>query len=145
MGYPEEVEDEPPPVLIVDDPDLDRSSTRQPVHHDRSAVVRGLAELPPVPVENVDVVEGHDVQYLPSFVADLWTTQILVSGLCSMELSPDLTPSFQLYISLQICSKDAFFPVPAAFSSLHCDSCVCRGGWEREKERGGSNSVNLVH
>ena len=24
-----------------------------------------------------------------------------------MELSPDLTPSFQLYISLQICSKDS--------------------------------------
>ena len=47
----------------------------------------------------------------------LWTTQTLVSGLCSMELSPDLTPSFQLDISLQICSKDAFFPVPVAFSS----------------------------
>ena len=30
----------------------------------------------------------------------LWTTQILVSGLCSMELSPDFAPSFQLYISL---------------------------------------------
>ena len=35
----------------------------------------------------------------------------------SMELSPDLTPSFQLYISLQICSKDTSFPVPVAFSS----------------------------
>ena len=42
-----------------------------------------------------------------------------------MELSPDLTPSFQLYISLQIGSKDASFPVPVAFSSLHCDRCMC--------------------
>ena len=54
-----------------------------------------------------------------------------VSGLCSMELSSDLTPSFQLYISLQICSKDASFPAPV----------VCMGeggggerGW-REGER----------
>ena len=36
--------------------------------------------------------------------------------LCSVELSPDLTPSFQLYISFQICSKDASFPVPVALS-----------------------------
>ena len=72
----------------------------------------------------------------------LWTTQILVSGLCSMELSPNLTPSFQLYISLQIGSKDASFRVPIAFSSLHCvDVCVCvwwggggRGG-RKERER----------
>ena len=65
----------------------------------------------------------------------LWTTQILVSGLCSMELSPDLTPSLQLYISLQIFSKDAAFPVPVAFSSSHCDRCMCVGG-ERGRERG---------
>ena len=59
-----------------------------------------------------------------------------------MELSPDLTPSFQLYISLQIGSKDASFPVPVAFSSLHCDRCMCvwgggeKGeGGERERER----------
>ena len=56
-----------------------------------------------------------------------------------MELSPDLTPSFQLYISLQICSKDACFPVPVAFSSLHCDRCMCVwgrgvGGGEGERE-----------
>ena len=56
--------------------------------------------------------------------------QILVSGLYSMELSPDLTPSFQLYISLQIGSKDASCPVPVAFSSLHCDRCMCV--WEEE-------------
>ena len=54
-----------------------------------------------------------------------------------MELSPDLTPSFQLYISLQIGCKDASFPVPVAFSSLHCDSCVCRGGRERERQTEG--------
>ena len=58
-----------------------------------------------------------------------------------MELSPNLTPSFQLYISLQIGSKDASFPVPVAFSSLHCDRCmcVCVGGGvvgEREGEGG---------
>ena len=35
----------------------------------------------------------------------------------SVELSPDLTPSFQLYTCLQICSKDASFPFPVAFSS----------------------------
>ncbi len=53
-----------------------------------------------------------------------------------MELSPDLTPSFQLYISLQIGSKDASFPVPVAFSSLHCDRCMCvwGGGERRERE-----------
>ena len=34
-----------------------------------------------------------------------------------MEVSPELTPSFQLYICFQICSKDASFPVPIAFSS----------------------------
>ena len=50
-----------------------------------------------------------------------------------MELSPDLTPSFQLYISLQIGSKDASFPVPVAFSSLHCDRCMCMGGGEGER------------
>ena len=54
-----------------------------------------------------------------------------------MELSPDLTPSFQLYISLQIGSKDASFPVPVAFSSLHCDRCMCVGGGEGEGEREG--------
>ena len=42
----------------------------------------------------------------------LWTTQIIVSGLCSLDLSPDLTPSFQLYICLQICSKGASFSRP---------------------------------
>ena len=54
-----------------------------------------------------------------------------------MELSPDLTPSFQLSISLQKGSKDASFPVPVAFSSLHCDRCmcVCGGGRDRERER----------
>ena len=36
--------------------------------------------------------------FIPSEI--LWTTQILVSGLCSMELSTGLTPSIQLYISL---------------------------------------------
>ena len=40
-----------------------------------------------------------------------------------MELSPELTQSFQLYICLQICSKDESFPVPVAFSS--CQFCVC--------------------
>ena len=56
-----------------------------------------------------------------------------------MELSPDLTPSFQLYISLQIGSKDTSFPVPVAFSSLHYDRCMCvwGEGRERERERGG--------
>ena len=75
-----------------------------------------------------------------AFLHSVWNpldTQILVSGLCSMELSPDLTPSFQLYSSLQICSKDASFPVPVAFSSLHCDRCMCvwGGGRERGRER----------
>ena len=73
--------------------------------------------------------------FIPSEI--LCTTQILVSGLCSMKLSPDLTPSFQLYISLQIGSKDTSFPVPVAFSSLHCDRCMCVwGGGEREGEGG---------
>ena len=56
--------------------------------------------------------------------------------LCSMELSPDLAPSFQLYIFLQICSKDTSFPVPVAFSSWHCDRCVrvCVCVCERERE-----------
>ena len=56
-----------------------------------------------------------------------------------MELSPDLTLSFQLYISLQIGSKDASFPVPVAFSSLHCDRCLCvwgEGEGEGARERG---------
>ena len=53
-----------------------------------------------------------------------------------MELSPDLTPSFQLYISLQIGSKDASFPVPVA-PSLHCDRCMCVGRGEGEREREG--------
>ena len=53
-----------------------------------------------------------------------------------MELSPDLTPSFQLYISLQIGSKDESFPLPVAFSSLHCKRCMCEwGGGERERGR----------
>ena len=67
----------------------------------------------------------------------LWTKQIFVSGLCSMELSPDLTPSFQLYISLQIGSKDASFPVLVACSSLHCDRCmrVWGGGRGGREER----------
>ena len=56
---------------------------------------------------------------IPSFhLKSFWTTQILVSGLCSMELSNDLTPSFQLFISLQICSKDASFPVPVGLLTL---------------------------
>ena len=81
--------------------------------------------------------------FIPSEI--LWTTQTLVSGLCSMELYPDLTPSFLLYICLQICSKDTSFPIPVAFSSLHCDRCVwggmcvcvcvCVCVWERERER----------
>ena len=50
-----------------------------------------------------------------------------------MELYPDLTPSFLLYISLQIGSKDASFPVPVAFSSLHCDRCMCVWGGGREE------------
>ena len=54
-----------------------------------------------------------------------------------MELSPDLTPSFQLYISLKIGSKDASFPVPVAFSSLHCDRCMCVWGMGGEGEREG--------
>ena len=92
-----------------------------------------------------EVVKKHLFLYLPrdpspshSFIPSeiLWTTQILVSGLCSMELSPDLTPSFQLYISLQIGSKDASFPVPVAFSSLHCDRCMCVWGRVRGRERG---------
>ena len=35
--------------------------------------------------------------------------------------------SFQLYICLQICFKDASFPIPVTFSSWHCecDRCVC--------------------
>ena len=50
-----------------------------------------------------------------------------------MELSPDLNASFQLYISLQIGSKDASFPVPVTFPSLHCDRCMCVwGGGEGE-------------
>ena len=52
-----------------------------------------------------------------------------------MELSPDRTPSFQLYISLQIGSKDASFPVPVAFSSLHCDRCMCVWGGGEGGER----------
>ena len=53
-----------------------------------------------------------------------------------MEFSPDLTPSFQLYISFQIGSEDASFPVPVAFSSLHCDRYVCmKEGEEGEGER----------
>ena len=38
--------------------------------------------------------------FIPSEI--LWTTQIFVLGLCSMELSTDLTPSFQLCLCLQI-------------------------------------------
>ena len=54
-----------------------------------------------------------------------------------MELSPDLTPSFQFYISLQICSKDTSFPIPVAFSSWHCNRCMCVwGGGEGEREGG---------
>ena len=71
--------------------------------------------------------------FIPSEI--LWTIQILVSGLWSIEISPNLTPSFQLYISLQICSKDASFPIPVAFSSWHCDRCMCVGWGERERER----------
>ena len=56
-------------------------------------------------------------------------------GLCSMELSPDLTPSFQLYISLQIRSKDASCSVPVAFSFLHCNRCMCVWGGGRERGR----------
>ena len=62
-------------------------------------------------------------------------TSGLVSGLCSMELSPALTPSSQLYVSLQICAKDATFPVPVAFSSWHCDRCMCVWGEGGEGER----------
>ena len=61
-----------------------------------------------------------------------------------MELSADLTPSFQLYISLQIGSKDASFPVPVAFSSLHCDRFMCVrdwGGGERGREERERESV----
>ena len=62
-----------------------------------------------------------------------------------MELSPDLTSSFQLYISLQIGSKDASFPVPVAFSSLHCDRCMCvRGGGGRGREREGGGRRESV-
>ena len=65
---------------------------------------------------------------IPSFhLKSFWTTQILVSGLCSMELSPDLTPSFQLYISLQICSKDASFPILSLPDTV-IDVCVYGGG-----------------
>ena len=74
-----------------------------------------------------------------------------------MELSPDATPSFQLYISLQFGSKDASFPVPVAFSSLHCDRYVCmkegeegegereRGREERERERVCVYMLSLIH
>ena len=83
-----------------------------------------------------------------SFISSeiLWTTQTLVSGLCSMELSPDLTPSFELYISLQIRSKDASFPVPVAFSSWHCERCMdgCVGGG-RERERVYVCVCRLIH
>ena len=61
-----------------------------------------------------------------------------------MELSPDPTLSFQLYISLQIGSKDASFPVPVAFSSLHCDRCMCVRRRERETERGGREERERV-
>ena len=70
------------------------------------------------------------------FLNPLWTF------FCSMEFSPDLTPSFQLYICLQIGSKDASLPVPVAFSSLHCDRCMCVGGVERE--RGGREERESV-
>ena len=73
-------------------------------------------------------LDGDSSNCLPYYYC-----QILVSGLCSMELSPDLTLSFQLYISLQIGSKDASFPFPVAFSSLHCDRCMCVGGGGRER------------
>ena len=64
-----------------------------------------------------------------------------------MELSPDLTPSFQLYISLQISSKDASFPIPVAFSFLQCDRCMCAGGrgkGERERGEGGERESVCV-
>ena len=62
------------------------------------------------------------------------------------DISPDLTPSFQLHISLQIGSKDASFPVPVAFSSLHCNRCMCvcgEGG--REREEGGERESVCVY
>ena len=55
-----------------------------------------------------------------------------------------LSPSFQFYISLQIGSKDTSFPIPVAFSSLHCDRCMCvwgGGGREREGEARERDSV----
>ena len=51
------------------------------------------------------------------------TTQFLLLGLCPMELSPELTPSFELYICLQICCEDASFPSLVAFSFWFC--CCC--------------------
>ena len=69
--------------------------------------------------------------YIPSRQLRSSSYTRLVSGLCSMELSSDLTPSFQLYISLLIGSTDASLPLPVAFSSLHCERE--RGREERER------------
>ena len=67
--------------------------------------------------------------------------------LCSMELSPDLAPSFQLYIFLQICSKDTSFSRPSnlliltlgqvcvrACVCVNVCLCVCLCVWVRERE-----------
>ena len=83
--------------------------------------------------------------FIPSEI--LWTTYIFVSGLCSMELSPDLTPSFQLYICFQICSKDTSFSRPSnlliltlgqvcvrACVCVNVCLCVCLCVWVRERE-----------
>ena len=61
-----------------------------------------------------------------------------------MELSPDLTPSFQLYICLQICFKDVsslpdtvidvYVCVHARVCVCLC-VCVCVCVCERERER----------
>ena len=72
--------------------------------------------------------------FIPSEI--LWTTQILVSGLGSIEFSFDLTLSFQFYICLHICSKDASFFSPSSllFLTVVC-VCVCVCLWVCVRER----------
>ena len=63
--------------------------------------------------------------FIPSQI--LCTTQILPSELWVLELSPELIPSFELSICLQICYKNASFSSPVAISSwvIFCALCPC--------------------